>query len=68
VSTVDVVIPCRDEEGSVPGVLAALPDGYRAIVVDNGFLGTLPPVSLRTTGRRWCSRLARSTALPCTPG
>jgi len=36
VNTVDVVIPCRDEEGSVPGVLAALPDGYRAIVVDNG--------------------------------
>ncbi|MEO9221061.1 MAG: glycosyltransferase family 2 protein [Mycobacteriaceae bacterium] len=35
-TTVDLVIPCRDEAGSLPGVLAALPDGYRAIVVDNG--------------------------------
>jgi glycosyltransferase involved in cell wall biosynthesis len=33
---VDVVIPCRDEAGSLPGVLAALPPGYRAVVVDNG--------------------------------
>lgn len=35
-TTVDVVIPCRDEAGSLPGVLGALPEGYRAIVVDNG--------------------------------
>jgi len=34
--TVDVVIPCRDEAGSLPGVLAALPQGYRVIVVNNG--------------------------------
>ena len=33
---VDVVIPCRDEAGSLPGVLGALPSGYRAVVVDNG--------------------------------
>lgn len=33
---VTVVIPCRNEAGSLPGVLAALPDGYRALVVDNG--------------------------------
>lgn len=33
---VDVVIPCRDEAGSLPGVLAALPTGYHAVVVDNG--------------------------------
>lgn len=33
---VDVVIPCRDEAGSLPGVLAALPSGYHAVVVDNG--------------------------------
>jgi glycosyltransferase involved in cell wall biosynthesis len=31
-----VVIPCRNEAGSLPGVLAALPPGYRALVVDNG--------------------------------
>jgi glycosyltransferase involved in cell wall biosynthesis len=33
---VTVVIPCRNEAGSLPGVLAALPRGYLAIVVDNG--------------------------------
>jgi glycosyltransferase involved in cell wall biosynthesis len=33
---VDVVLPCLDEAAALPGVLAALPRGYRAIVVDNG--------------------------------
>ncbi|UJW36552.1 glycosyltransferase family 2 protein [Saccharothrix sp. AJ9571] len=33
---VDVILPCLDEAGALPGVLGALPDGYRAIVVDNG--------------------------------
>jgi glycosyltransferase involved in cell wall biosynthesis len=32
----DVVLPCRDEAAALPGVLAALPAGYAAIVVDNG--------------------------------
>ena len=32
----DVVIPCRDEALALPGVLADLPSGFRAIVVDNG--------------------------------
>ena len=32
----DVVLPCLNEAESLPGVLAALPAGYRAIVVDNG--------------------------------
>ena len=31
-----MVIPCRDEAGSLPGVLAAVPEGYRIVVVDNG--------------------------------
>ncbi|HEY5852516.1 MAG TPA: glycosyltransferase family 2 protein [Aldersonia sp.] len=35
-SAVTVVIPCRDEAGALPGVLAAVPSGYAAIVVDNG--------------------------------
>lgn len=34
--TVDVVLPCLNEAAALPGVLAALPPGYRAIVVDNG--------------------------------
>ncbi|WP_245573973.1 glycosyltransferase family 2 protein [Amycolatopsis nigrescens] len=33
---VDVVLPCLDEAGALPGVLGALPPGFRAIVVDNG--------------------------------
>ncbi|SCF09926.1 Glycosyltransferase involved in cell wall bisynthesis [Micromonospora viridifaciens] len=33
---VDVVLPCLDEAAALPGVLTALPRGYRAIVVDNG--------------------------------
>jgi glycosyltransferase involved in cell wall biosynthesis len=32
----DLVIPCRDEARALPAVLANLPDGVRAIVVDNG--------------------------------
>src|SRR4051794_35912093 len=35
-ATCDVVIPCRDEAAALPTVLAAVPDGWRAIVVDNG--------------------------------
>jgi glycosyltransferase involved in cell wall biosynthesis len=34
--TVDVVLPCLDEAAALPLVLAGLPPGYRAIVVDNG--------------------------------
>ncbi|WP_167464352.1 glycosyltransferase family 2 protein [Nocardia brasiliensis] len=33
---VTVVIPCRDEADALPEVLAALPAGYHALVVDNG--------------------------------
>jgi glycosyltransferase involved in cell wall biosynthesis len=33
---VDVVLPCLDEAGALPPLLAALPHGFRAIVVDNG--------------------------------
>ncbi|BCW70832.1 glycosyltransferase family 2 protein [Arthrobacter sp. NicSoilB8] len=33
---VDVVLPCLNERGALPWVLSRLPDGYRAIVVDNG--------------------------------
>ncbi|MFC9872632.1 glycosyltransferase family 2 protein [Nocardia salmonicida] len=33
---VTVVIPCRNEAGALPGVLAAVPTSYRVVVVDNG--------------------------------
>jgi glycosyltransferase involved in cell wall biosynthesis len=32
----EVILPVLDEAAAIPGVLAALPPGYRAIVVDNG--------------------------------
>ena len=32
---VTVVLPCANEASSLPGVLAAMPDGYQALVVDN---------------------------------
>ena len=31
----DVILPVLDEASAIPGVLAGLPPGYRAIVVDN---------------------------------
>ncbi|WP_193044442.1 glycosyltransferase family 2 protein [Mycolicibacterium baixiangningiae] len=34
-SPVTVILPCLDEAASLPAVLAALPAGYRALVVDN---------------------------------
>ncbi len=36
VALVDVILPALDEAAALPGVLAGLPSGYRAIVVDNG--------------------------------
>ena len=35
-NTVDVVLPCLNEQGALPALLSAMPAGYRAIVVDNG--------------------------------
>jgi glycosyltransferase involved in cell wall biosynthesis len=32
---VTVVLPCLNEAASLPGVLGAMPDGYRPLVVDN---------------------------------
>jgi glycosyltransferase involved in cell wall biosynthesis len=33
---VDVILPVLDEAESLPGVLEAMPDGFRPLVVDNG--------------------------------
>jgi glycosyltransferase involved in cell wall biosynthesis len=33
---IDVVLPCLDEAAALPAVLAAVPAGFRALVVDNG--------------------------------
>lgn len=44
-SEVDVVLPCLDEAAALPGVLAGLPPGYRAILVDNGSADDSPGVA-----------------------
>ncbi|WP_020664643.1 glycosyltransferase [Amycolatopsis benzoatilytica] len=41
----DVVLPCLDEAAALPGVLAGLPPGYRAIVVDNGSRDCSPEIA-----------------------
>ncbi|WBB68066.1 glycosyltransferase family 2 protein [Micromonospora sp. WMMD812] len=48
---VDVVLPCLDEAAALPGVLAALPPGYRAVVVDNGSRDGSPEVAARHGAR-----------------
>jgi len=44
---VDVVLPCLNEEAALPQVLAGLPTGYRAIVVDNGSTDASAAVAAR---------------------
>lgn len=34
--TCDLVLPCRDEAAALPAVVAAVPEGFRVVVVDNG--------------------------------
>ncbi|MFC4942014.1 glycosyltransferase family 2 protein [Pseudonocardia sp. GCM10023141] len=42
---IDVILPCLDEAQALPGVLRALPDGFRALVVDNGSSDGTPRVA-----------------------
>jgi glycosyltransferase involved in cell wall biosynthesis len=42
---VDVILPCLDEVQALPGVLAALPEGFHPIVVDNGSTDATPQVA-----------------------
>ncbi|KUI39620.1 glycosyltransferase [Mycobacterium sp. GA-1199] len=43
---VTVVLPCLNEAQSLPGVLAAIPDGYRPLVVDNNSTDATAQVAL----------------------
>jgi glycosyltransferase involved in cell wall biosynthesis len=43
--TVDVVLPCLDEAAALPWVLSRIPDGYRAIVADNGSTDGSPRIA-----------------------
>ena len=42
---IDVVLPCLDEAEALPWVLSRMPDGYRAIVADNGSRDGSPEVA-----------------------
>ncbi|HEY0538778.1 MAG TPA: glycosyltransferase family 2 protein [Actinoallomurus sp.] len=42
---IDVVLPCLDEAAALPWVLGRMPDGHRAIVVDNGSTDGSPEVA-----------------------
>jgi glycosyltransferase involved in cell wall biosynthesis len=44
---VTVVLPCLNEAESLPGVLAAIPAGYRALVVDNNSTDATAEVARR---------------------
>jgi glycosyltransferase involved in cell wall biosynthesis len=48
---VTVILPCLNESESLPGVLAALPDGYVALVVDNNSTDDTADVARRCGAR-----------------
>ena len=41
----DVVLPCLDEAGALPWILGRMPDGFRAIVADNGSTDGSPDIA-----------------------
>ncbi|WP_091510947.1 glycosyltransferase family 2 protein [Amycolatopsis sacchari] len=41
----DTVLPCLDEAAALPGLLRALPPGFRPIVVDNGSVDGSPEIA-----------------------
>ena len=43
--SVDVVLPCLDEAAALPWVLDRLPEGYRAVVADNGSSDGSPDIA-----------------------
>ena len=64
----DVVLPCLNEAPALAALLARLPDGYRAIVADNGSTDGSAELA-RAPGRPGRERARNpGTARPCTPG
>lgn len=72
-TVVDVILPVLDEAGALPWVLARLPPGHRAIVVDNGSTdgsaevaasmgATVVPEPVRGFGSACAAGLAAATA------
>ena len=70
----DVILPVLDEAAAIPGVLAAMPAGYRPIVVDNGSTDGSAAIAAelgarggRRTAPRLRRRLLRRPRAPPTP-
>ena len=63
----DVILPALNEAGALPRVLAALPAGYRAIVVDNGSTDGTPDVA-RSLGAMVVTASQRGFGAACWAG
>ncbi|MFE9555396.1 glycosyltransferase family 2 protein [Streptomyces sp. NPDC006703] len=66
-ATVDVVLPCLDEAEALPWVLSRIPDGWRAVVVDNGSTDGSPEVA-RALGARVVHEPRRGFGAACHAG
>ncbi|WP_375540810.1 glycosyltransferase family 2 protein [Streptomyces sp. TRM64462] len=65
--TVDVVLPCLDEADALPWVLERVPDGWRALVVDNGSRDGSPDIA-RALGATVVSEPRRGFGAACHAG
>jgi glycosyltransferase involved in cell wall biosynthesis len=50
-ATCELVMPCRDEAGALPDLLAQVPEGIRAIVVNNGSADDTARIAARCGAR-----------------
>ncbi|MEV8526329.1 glycosyltransferase family 2 protein [Streptomyces sp. NPDC052000] len=66
-ATVDIVLPCLDEAEALPWVLSRIPDGWRAVVVDNGSTDGSPEVA-RALGARVVHEPRRGFGAACHAG
>jgi glycosyltransferase involved in cell wall biosynthesis len=64
---IDVILPVLDEAGALPGVLAAMPPGFSALVVDNGSSDGSGEIA-RSLGARVISEPRRGFGAACHAG
>ncbi|MFG6193408.1 glycosyltransferase family 2 protein [Nonomuraea sp. JJY05] len=65
--TVDVILPCLNEEAALGWVLGRMPDGYRPLVVDNGSTDRTAEVA-RDLGARVVHEPRRGFGAACHAG
>jgi glycosyltransferase involved in cell wall biosynthesis len=66
-ATIDVILPALDEAAAIPAVVASLPDGMHAIVVDNGSTDGTATVA-RAAGATVVSEPRRGFGRACDSG